>query len=367
MKLVKLIVPVLIIPCLLAISIGAAGSNLKNISSNGLVSSSVPGQIEPLVPIRGDMRQVENGSVADGSLSQPDPIIQPELPVTNDPYVQKQWALNQIEALKSWQITTGKPEILVAVLDTGIDQSHEDLKGKVIAEVNFTDSPTSQDVYGHGTHVAGIISANSNNGIGITGVAPECRLVNIKIADDRGKCQSSVLAEGIVWASDNGASVINISVGFIEPSPELANAVDYAWNRGAVIIVAAGNHGTECPIYPAYYENCIAVAATSQDGTLAPLSNYGIWVDVAAPGFNIYSTLPDNGYDYKTGTSFAAAYVSGLAALLFSLVTDTNGNGKVNDEVRAAIEAGCQEMGIPAVGQGQINAANSLAKITPSR
>jgi thermitase len=366
MKVAKFIVALLIIPGILAISLGAAGGNLENISSNGLVSSG-PGQIKPLAPIEGDMRQVENGSVADGSLSQPDPIIQPELPVTNDPDVQKQWALNQIEAPKSWQITMGKPEILVAVLDTGIDQSHEDLEDKVIAEVNFTDSPTSHDIYGHGTHIAGIISANSNNGIGITGVAPECRLMNIKIADDTGECQSSVLAEGIVWASDNGASVINISVGFREPLPELADAVDYAWKRGAVITVAAGNQGTECPTYPAYYERCIAVAATGQDGILAPLSNYGIWVDVAAPGFNIYSTLPDNGYDYKTGTSFATAYVSGLAALLFSLVTDTNGNGKVNDEVRAAIEAGCQEMGIHAVGQGRINAANSLAKITPSR
>jgi thermitase len=304
---------------------------------------------------------VGNGSVADGSLSQP------EILVPNDPDVQKQWALIQIEALKSWQITTGKPEILVAVLDTGIDQSHEDLGGKVVAEVNFTDSPTPHDIYGHGTHIAGIISANSNNGVGISGVAPECRLMNIKIADDKGKCQPSALAEGIVWASDNGANVINISVGFREPSPELANAIDYAWKRGAVLTVAAGNYGTECPIYPAYYENCIAVAATRQDSTLAPLSNYGSWVDVAAPGFNIYSTLPDNGYDYKTGTSFATAYVSGLAALLFSLVTDTNGDGKVNDEVRSAIEAGCQEMGIPAVEQGQINAADSLAEITPCR
>jgi thermitase len=359
-KVAKLILPVLIVPSILAISLGAAGSNLASISSNGLVSSS-PGQITPLAPIEGDVGPVENGSVADGSLSQP------ELLVPNDPDVQKQWALIQIEALKSWQITTGKPEILVAVLDTGIDQSHEDLGGKVVAEVNFTDSPTPHDIYGHGTHIAGIISANSNNGVGISGVVPECRLMNIKIADDKGKCQPSALAEGIVWASDNGANVINISVGFREPSSELANAIDYAWERGAVLTVAAGNHGTECPVYPAYYENCIAVAATRQDGTLAPLSNYGIWVDVAAPGFNIYSTLPDNGYDYKTGTSFATAYVSGLAALLFSLVTDTNGDGKVNDEVRSAIEAGCQEMGIPAVGQGQINAADSLAEVTPHR
>ncbi len=353
MKAVKLIVPLFITASLLAILLGVAEGNLANNNGNGLVCSSIPTQIKPLAPVSADMKQVENSLVADGSLSQPTPLIQPELPVPNDPCVEKQWALDQIEALKSWQITRGNPEILVAVLDTGIDQSHEDLKGKVIAEVNFTDSPTSRDIYGHGTHIAGIISANSNNSIGIAGVAPECRLMNIKIANDRGRCQPSAVARGIVWASDNGASVINISVGFREPSPELANAIDYAWNRGAVIIAAAGNQGTECPIYPAYYENCIAVTAIKQDDTLVPLSNHDDWVDVAGPGLNIYSTLPDNGYDYKTGTSFATAYVSGLAALFFSLVTDTNGNGEVNDEIRAAIEAGCQEMGIHAVGQGE--------------
>jgi subtilisin family serine protease len=105
------------------------------------------------------------------------------------------------------------------------------------------------------------------------------------------------------------------------------------------------------------------VAGTKQDGTLAPLSNHGDWVDAAAPGFNIYSTLPQNSYGYKTGTSFATAYVSGLAALLFNVVSDSNGDGKLNDEVRVAIEAGCQQIGIDGVGTGRIDAATSLAEI----
>jgi len=127
-----------------------------------------------------------------------------------------------------------------------------------------------------------------------------------------------------------------------------------------IIIAAAGNDGSQSPIHPAYYENSIAVAATRQNDTLAPLSNYGDWVNVAAPGFNIYSTLPDDGYGYKTGTSFATPYVSGLAALLFSVVTDANGDGKLNDEVRAAIEASCQEIGATEAGKGHINALKAV-------
>jgi len=322
-------------------------------------------QTEPLVPNSTDVdrKWVDDGLVADSSLSQPAPVVESELPVPNDPYFDKQWALSRIEVLKSWQITVGRPEILIAVLDTGIDQNHEDLSGKVMAEVDFTDSPTQDDIHGHGTHVAGIIAANSNNGIGICGVAPQCRVMNVKVADDKGRCQPSAVAEGIIWAVDNGASVINISVELGEPLPELEEAVDYAWSQGAVIIAAAGNDGSQLPVYPAYYENCIAVAATRQNDALAPLSNYGEWVDVAAPGFKIYSTLPDDSYGYKTGTSFAAPYVSGLAALLFSVVTDTNGDGWLNDEVRAAIEAGCQEIGLNGVGEGRIDAADSLAEI----
>ena len=235
---------------------------------------------------------------------------------------------------------------MVAILDTGIDQDHEDLEGKVVAEVNLTDSPASGDVYGHGTHVAGIIAGSSNNGTGIVGVAPECQLINIKVADDKGRCNASRIASGIIWAVDNGANVINVSIELGEPSPELEEAVNYAWGQGAVVIAAAGNDGVQSPVYPAAYENCIAVAALREDSTLAPLSNYGDWVAVAAPGFNIYSTLPDDSYGYKSGTSFATAYISGLAALLFNEVTDTNGNGRLNDEVRAALEQSCQIAGI---------------------
>ena len=275
--------------------------------------------------------QIVESSLTNAALAnQPEPLI------SKEPYVYKRWVLNKIKV-------AGSRGALVAILDTGIDRNHEDLNGQIIAEVNFTASPVPNDSYGHGTHVAGIIAAK-DNGVGIVGIAPGCPLLNVKVADDSGRCQASALAKGIVWAANNGANVINISVEIREYSPELEEAVNYAWSEGAIIVAAAGNDGNELPVYPAYYENCIAVAATGQDDNLAPLSNYGDWVDVAAPGFKIYSTLPDNSYGYKSGTSFACAYISGIAALLFDVVNDTNGDGRVNDEVRVAIESGCQEL-----------------------
>jgi thermitase len=310
----------------------------------------------------------KNNLVDDGSLSQSfSSYVWLEQTLPNDPFLKEQWALNKIQAPVLWQFTTGVQGGLVAVLDTGIDQAHEDLVGKVVAEVNFTDSPTCCDVYGHGTHVAGIIAAHNDNEIGVAGVSPQSQLMNVKVANDKGECQAKAVASGIIWAVENGANVINISLEIREPSAGLEDAVNYAWSQGAVIIAAAGNDGSVLPVYPARYENSIAVAATRPDDTLAPLSNHGYWLDVAAPGFNIYSLLPGDRYEYKSGTSFAAAYVSGLAAQLYGIMTDRSGDGRINDEVREIIEAGCHEIGLSGVGKGRIDAASSLANIGHDR
>jgi len=273
----------------------------------------------------------------------------------DDSYLVERWGVSKIEAPQAWQITRGDRSVMVAVLDTGISKDSQDLADRVVAEVNLTDSPTTDDVYGHGTHMAGTIAA----------IAPECRLMNVKVADDRGKCEPSVVARGIVWAVDHGAKVINLSLA-MGASSNLEEAVNYAWSQGAILIAAAGNKGTSEASYPAYYENCLAVAGTNENNALALLSSYGDWVDVAAPGFNIYSELPENQYGYKTGTSAAGAHVSGVAALIFSIAGDANGSGAVNDEVRWAIENSCTPIDEDGVGQGLVNAFEAVTKTIPS-
>jgi len=282
------------------------------------------------------------------------------LPVKIDS--EQQWAFEQIQAWQVPKTDRSDSQVLVAVLDTGIDRYHEDLSGKVIDQINFTECPEVDDIYGHGTHVAGIIAARDDNNIGIIGLAPECSLMNVKVADDNGRCKLSALADGIIWAVDNGVNVINISIEIQEPTSRLEEAVNYAWDNGAVVVAAAGNEGNDTPVYPAAYDNCIAVTALRENDTLAPLANHGKWVSVAAPGFEIYSTLPGDDYGYKHGTSFAAAYVSGLAAILFPVVTDANNDGKLNDEVRRAIENGCRDIQVEGTGQGCIDVNGSLTE-----
>lgn len=267
-------------------------------------------------------------------------------------YLAERWGVNKIDAPRAWHITRGDRSTIVAVLDTGINKDNQVLANRVIADVNFTGSPTNDDLYGHGTHMAGTIVA----------IAQECQLMNVKVIDDVGKCEPSVVARGIVWAVNHGAQVINLSLS-MTASSDLEKAVNYAWSQGVILIAAAGNKDGTDPVYPAYYVQCIAVAGTNKNNSLALLSSYGDWVDVAAPGFNIYSELPENQYGYKTGTSAAGAHVSGVAALVFSVAEDANGNGSVNDEVRWAIENSCTPITVDGVGQGLVNAFQAVTKI----
>jgi subtilisin family serine protease len=292
----------------------------------------------------------------------PSALTAPSLPIAVESPAQEQsWPLGRIEAAPLPSIARTEPPVLVAVLDTGIDGTHRDLAGKVVADIGFVEDASTADIYGHGTPIAGIIAADADIGSGVTGLAPESRLLNVKVADDHGKARDTDIAEGIIWAVDNGACVVNISIELSNSTTRLKEAVDYAWSHGAVIVAAAGNDGSSQPVYPAAYESCLGVTAIRENGDLAPLANSGEWVDVAAPGFDIYTTLPGNTFGLKHGTSFAAAYVSGLAALLFPLVTDDDGDGYLNDEVCQVIYAACLDTGIPGTGRGLIDVAGSLA------
>lgn len=246
--------------------------------------------------------------------------------VPNDPHFSKQWGMVKIQAPNAWDISSGSASVKVAVLDTGIDQDHEDLIGKIANQKNFSQSFTLDDKYGHGTHVAGIAAAGTNNGKGVAGLGYNTQLLNVKVLGDNGSGSYSAIVNGIKWAADNGAKVINLSLGGSSASKALEDAINYAWGKGVVLACAAGNSGSSAPVYPAYYDNCLATAATDVNDAKANFSTYGFWVDIAAPGVNIFSTTPNQknkvsknkNYDYLSGTSMAAPHVAGLAGLIWA-------------------------------------------------
>jgi thermitase len=268
-----------------------------------------------------------------------------------DPGWINQWGPRQIDAPAAWTVVTGTSKIIIAIVDSGIKLDHEDLVARrwinsaeipgnyidddgngQIDDVNgwhfyqrwtgttyvSAENANVQDDYGHGTHVAGIAAAAANNGTGITGVAPGARIMPIKVLDQFGTGWYSDIAAGIIYAADNGARVINLSLGGTADSQTLRAAVDYARSRGALVVAATGNTGGAI-LYPAAYDPVLAVAATDQSDQIAYFSNRGPQVDVAAPGVDIYSTWPwVSGYFTKSGTSMAAPHVAGLAALIRS-------------------------------------------------
>jgi thermitase len=287
---------------------------------------------------------------------------------TNDPgLVQNlQWGLNKIQVsgngISAWNYAKSNSSVSVAILDTGIDQNHQDLTGKIVKNYNCTTSSTFDDLYGHGTHVAGIVGALTNNGIGVAGVGYNVSLINAKVLDDSGSGYYSWIANCLYWAADNGAKVINLSLGGSTSNLTLQNAVNYAVSKGVLIVAAAGNSGNSIPIYPANYPNVISVAATDSTDKKASFSSYGTWVDVAAPGVSIYSTLPNHSnsigilnYGYLSGTSMATPHVSGLAGLMIAI----NGDSL---KVKKMIEDGADHVTGTSVywANGRINALNSV-------
>jgi thermitase len=233
-----------------------------------------------------------------------------------------------VDAVEAWSLASGNG-IKVAVLDSGVDLDHPDINPKVVARANFSGAATNEDKYGHGTHVAGIVAA-SHNTFGVAGVCPECTILAGKVLDDRGIGSSSGLANGINWAVSNGAKVINMSIG-VRASRTLETAINNAWSKGVVLVAAAGNGGNTSKIYPAAYPNVIAVAATDNKDAKASFSTYGAsWVDIAAPGVNVYSTFPDQdfalagpnnrslSYDVGNGTSMSSPIVAATVALVWS-------------------------------------------------
>ncbi len=293
--------------------------------------------------------------------------------VPNDPYYQYQWHLSDANAginmQPAWDITTGDPNVIIAVLDTGI--AYETYKGFEQAPdlanthfvagydfVNGDSHPNDDD--GHGTHVTGTIAQSTNNNLGAAGVAFNCSIMPVKVLSRRGVGSYADIADGIYFAADNGAKVFNISLSGSAGATTLRDAVAYAYNHGVTIVCAAGNdyNSGSPPAYPAAYDQyCIAVGATRFDGTRAPYSNVGSYVDVAAPGGDLnvdqngdgygdgvlqqtFGTNPKEwGYWFYQGTSMAAPHITGIAALLIS-------NGVTSpDAIREALQNTARDLG----------------------
>ncbi len=291
--------------------------------------------------------------------------------VPNDPDFSKQYAFRKsgagkssINAEKAWDVSQGEG-VLVAVLDTGIDSSHPDLSSKIEKNKRFSHSDTNDDLFGHGTHVAGIIAARTNNNVGVAGGCPKCRLLNVKVLDDDRTGEQVDVAAGIDWAVKNHAKIINLSVSGNLSTDVLKEAIDNAWKNGVLIVAAAGNNGKNKETFPASYDHVIGVAALNQSGKKADYSNFGLWVDVAAPGSHIFSTSPTGtnrsgmakSYDYLNGTSMASPMVAATAALIWA----KNPN-LTNSEVRKRIENTASD--IDGTGSnwkfGLVNAASAL-------
>ena len=273
-----------------------------------------------------------------------------------------------IDAPEGWGVTWGSSAIRIAILDSGVYCNHADLDSKCVEDMNFVAQHGSpiDDILGHGTHVAGIAAAETDNGVGIVGVARKASIRSIKVCYEdyslaffgiiQGLCDDADIADGITYAADMGYEVINMSLAGPQFSQTLLNAVNYAWGQGSVIIAGAGNGYSTEPLYPAAFANVISVGATDYFDNLAYFSSFGNGVSVLAPGHTIFSTVPNDFcagmlpddprgcHDWKSGTSMATPHVSGIAAMLWAHLPNPT-----NDQVRSSIENSAEEVG--ALGQ----------------
>lgn len=243
--------------------------------------------------------------------------------VPNDPSYSQLWGMQKIQMESAWDITTGSTSIIVAVVDTGADLSHPDLAGSLVAGYDVAGGDTNpSDDNGHGTHVSGTIGGIGNNNVGVAGVNWNVKIMPVKVCNSGGSCPTSTVTQGIVWAADNGAKVINMSLGGRAVCPSGSQydaATRYAVSKGVTVVVAAGNDSSDASGYsPASCSGTITVGASTPSDARASFSNYGAAVDIAAPGSGIFSTYP-GGYKSLQGTSMASPHVAGAAALLLSV------------------------------------------------
>ena len=277
----------------------------------------------------------------------------------NDPSYVNEWHLAKIQAPSAWDVTTGTASTVIAVLDTGVNFAHPDLRGKMLAGYDFVniDNDPSDD-NGHGTGTAGTAAAASNNAIGVASVAWACPVMPLKVLDASGSGSYSNIAKAINYAADNGARVVNMSFGGTSNSITLQNAVDYAWNKGVVLIAAAGNNGNNTPFYPAACNNVVAVSATNSSDVITSWSSYGSYVDVSAPGESILTTWGSD-YAYVSGTSFSSPVTAATVALMISIQPKLTNSQTVDLLLKNADDLGAAGYDVY-YGYGRVNASRAV-------
>jgi len=257
-------------------------------------------------------------------------IVEPEIELRafGDPYREFQWGLDRTTFAAARSQIPNEDDVVVAVLDTGIRGTHEDLAQALVAGSDFvsgTGDGLVPDNF-HGSHVAGVIAGTINNGLGIEGAGAGIRIMPVRVLNSSGSGSSGNVAGGIIWAADNGADVINLSLGSTQNSAVVEAAIDHAISKGTVVVAAAGNSGTQGnpTMYPAALDNVISVGAIDTDDSKADFSGYGDWIDVVAPGVSILSLHngADDSYAYANGTSMASPHVAAAAGLLKAVDPD---------------------------------------------
>ena len=243
-------------------------------------------------------------------------VFEPAL-LPNDPQYASQWHLPRIQAPQAWDTTQGAPGAVIAILDSGIDATHPEFAGKLVAGYNtYSNTTTTTDQYGHGTEVAGAAGALTNNGQGIAGVAGAAPIMPVRVTDSRGRATSASLASGISWATDHGARVVNLSFNGVAGNSTIGTAAQYAVSHGTLVVAASGNCGCVDPTPDNPY--ILSVSATDEADAVAGFSSTGPFVDLAAPGNNILTTERYGLYAAVSGTSVASPIVAGVAGLMFA-------------------------------------------------
>ncbi|MNK79285.1 Thermophilic serine proteinase precursor [compost metagenome] len=285
----------------------------------------------------------------------------------NDPLLPAQYGVSITGTDRVWPVQKGSPDVVVAVIDSGIDGSHPEFAGQLVPGYDFSEKEPKPggnvDGYGHGTHVAGVIGAVAGNGIGIAGIAPGCKLMPVRIFNNFGHTTTGGSTAAVIWAVENGAKVINASWGSTLPGQAAHDAYQYALDKDVVFVSAVGNSGkNDSKAYPGASPGVIGVAATNSDDRWASFSTWGDWVSLAAPGHGVLSTYPmakGNGYKIMDGTSMASPLVAAAAALVRSQypnMTQAQVKARLEKTAKDVIQSGID----PYSGHGRVDIARAV-------